>query len=226
MSLIDNYNFVKNNLAPNVQLLVVSKNQTIEDIEILYHRGQRDFGENRVQELLDKDNKTTHLKELRWHMIGHIQNNKIKKLLQIKRLKSIHSADSIELALNLFQHQKEVKSQSPIGLFWELNFTTDIKKTGFSSVLELKIFLLNLSTPEKFYHQGLMAMGPAKDDQNFSSTHKIFSEMQQLKKSWSAELKNIFIQGVQLSMGMSNDYQLANLYESDWVRVGSLIFKK
>lgn len=225
MSLKDNYQKIKQSLPVSVHLLVVSKNQTVASIETLYHLGQRDFGENRLQELVEKDQQTEHLPEINWHMIGPIQSNKIKKLISIKRLKAIHSIDRLEMITLLVKHQDRVQATDPIALFWEMNLSGESNKHGFLDPEELKKVLLSLPPLEKFYHQGLMCIG-AVDDEDLKKTNVIFSKMFELKNKWQIELKQLWSKGLELSMGMSHDYVQAIKFGSDWVRVGSSIFKK
>lgn len=226
MSLIDHYQRLKQNIPQHVQLLVVSKKQSIADIETLYHLGQRDFGENRIQELSEKNQLTMHLSELRWHMIGQIQSNKIRKLLSINRLVAIHSVDRLKLIDDLIKNQDCIKQKTKIALFWEINLSKDKSKHGFTEIAELRKSLEVAPLLEKFYYQGLMCMGPLEDDTSLTKTKIVFQEMQLLKNLWQKELSAIFINGLQLSMGMSHDYVEAIRFGSNCVRIGSSIFNK
>jgi pyridoxal phosphate enzyme (YggS family) len=227
MSYTDNYLSLKNSLPANTQLIVVSKNQTVVAIEELYLAGQRDFGENKIQELWDKDQKTQHLPEIRWHMIGHIQTNKLKKLLSIKRLKEIHSIDREELLIALDKMQDHVASPDKIGLFWEINISKEVNKHGFESSEAVKNLLPKYVHFLKFYYHGLMCMGPNLDDEQLSQTQKVFASMKLIKNEWThdKQIQKYFSKGLKISMGMSNDYRYAIQCGSDYLRLGSIIFK-
>ena len=100
-----NYHAIKKTIPPHVQLLVVSKTRSTLEIQKLYELGQRDFGENRVSELKEKSTALSHLSEIRWHMIGHIQSNKLNQLLTVEHLYSIHSLHGPRLAKLLADKQ-------------------------------------------------------------------------------------------------------------------------
>ena len=114
-------------IAPT-KLLAVSKRKPLQMIEAAYELGQRDFGENHILELLEKSEKLKHL-DIRWHMIGHIQSNKLNHLLKVKNLFAIHSIDSEKLLKKLLT--KNVDSK--IGLFLQVNISQEEQKFGFSS---------------------------------------------------------------------------------------------
>lgn len=222
MSFKSNLLDIQKTIPFHVTLIAVSKNQSVAAIEELYEAGQRDFGENKIQELCEKDLATQHLPDLKWHMIGQIQTNKLKKLLSINRLKYIHSIDRIELANTILKYQ----INHSIGLFWELNLSEDENKHGFKNFETLEAALLQFPQSPFFYHMGLMCMGPQIDDENLSHTRRVFEKMNKIKVTTARTLESKFLQGFKLSMGMSNDYQLAIECGSDYVRVGSKLFVK
>ncbi len=224
MSLIDNFHNLKKSIPSHIKLIVVSKNRPISAIEELYNAGQRDFGENKIQELLEKDQQTLHLKDLRWHMIGHIQINKLKRLLSLQRLCAIHSVDREDLVQALGNYQGDLSQTHGIGLFWELNLSLDQTKYGFINQEQVRQGLLYFEKSPKIFNQGLMCMGPSVDDEHLTKTRKVFKEMNTIKNEWSQELGDLFPQGIKLSMGMSNDYKLAIEFNSDYLRVGSKLF--
>lgn len=201
----------------HTKLLVVSKTQSIDDIRTLYQLGQRDFGENRVQELEEKAIALSDLSEIRWHLIGHLQSNKVNKLAKIKHLVAIHSVDSLELAQKLVHAFKG--HTTSVGLFLQVNTSHEEEKSGFESFEELKAvvdFLQPFKTP--VYLQGLMTMGTIRTENPELEARRCFADLAHIRERL-APLK------LDLSMGMSGDYLMARDAGSDWVRVGSKIFK-
>ncbi len=197
------------------RLLVVSKTQTTDDIRSLYEAGQRDFGENRVQELEEKDAALADLNDLRWHLIGHLQSNKISKLNKIARLASIHSVDDADLMNKLIAG---LKLPRPVGLFLQVNTSGEDEKSGFEdekSLMEALIKLSSLSSPA--FLQGLMTMGTIRTEDVTGEAHRCFKALK--------DMRDRLCPKGELSMGMSGDYLIARDYASDWVRVGSKIFK-
>ena len=198
------------------KLMVVTKTQSIEDIRTLYELGQRDFGENRVQELEEKANALRELSEIRWHLIGHLQTNKVNKLAKIPGLVAIHSVDSEELILKLM---KGLEGHSPIGLFLQVNTSHEDEKRGLedlSEVMKLAKLMDGARTP--VFLQGLMTMGTIRTDNVAEEARRCFKALIEMRD----QLK---ITGLELSMGMSGDYLIARDLGSSWVRVGSKIFK-
>ncbi len=197
------------------RLLVVSKTQTIEDIRSLYEAGQRDFGENRVQELEEKDAALSDLVDLRWHLIGHLQSNKISKLNKIARLVSIHSVDDVDLMSKLMAG---LKLPRPVGLFLQVNTSGEDEKSGFEDEAALNEALKKLSSVSSpAYLQGLMTMGTIRTEDVQGEAHRCFKALK--------DMRDRLCPKGELSMGMSGDYLIARDYASDWVRVGSKIFK-
>ena len=197
------------------RLLVVSKTQTAADIRSLYEAGQRDFGENRVQELEEKDAALADLPDLRWHLIGHLQSNKISKLNKIPRLVSIHSVDDADLMNKLITGLKLAK---PVGLFLQVNTSGEDEKSGFEDEESLKEALKKLSSiSSPAFFQGLMTMGTIRTEDVAGEAHRCFKALK--------DMRDRLCPKGELSMGMSGDYLIARDYASDWVRVGSKIFK-
>ena len=129
-----NLSKIKNKLK-QAELVAVTKNATVEQLLSLYEEGQRAFGENRVQELIRKEEEIT--VPVNWHFIGPLQRNKVKKLLQVNNLKYIHSIDSLKLIDELIK-QKEEFTGDNLGLFLEFNTSGEEEKHGFRSFEELK----------------------------------------------------------------------------------------
>lgn len=204
--------------SSKAKLLIVSKNQTLDDIRSLYDLGFRDFGENKVQELLEKSQKLQDLKELRWHFIGHLQTNKINKLAEVKNLVSIHSVDSIELFKKLVVSFKNHAQK--LGLFLQFNTSGEVEKFGFDPEEDLSPIILAIDLTQQVYVQGLMTMGTYRTDHPLEEARKCFQKLKDIRQELSQKTKL----SLELSMGMSGDYVLAAQMESDWVRVGSKIF--
>ncbi len=182
----------------NVKVIVASKYMSISNMQNLYNDGARDFGENRVDELLDKINNLPN--DITWHFIGSLQTNKVKKM--INKIDYLHSLDRISLAKSIQKYRIE-----PLNCFIQINFTKENHKSGIF-VEDLKEFMNSLNKYDKIIVVGLMTMGVHDD---LVLTEKIFSQMLALKNSYK------------LSMGMSDDYKLALKYQADYLRIGSLL---
>ncbi len=213
---------IKNNLEnislkipSEVCLVAVSKTKPISDILEAYEYGQRVFGENKIQELVEKHNKLP--KDIEWHMIGHIQRNKVKYMAPFVSL--IHSADSYRLI-------KEINKQGKINnrvinCLLQIKIASEESKFGFTEK-EATDFL-NSDEYVSFKNikiVGLMGMATFTDDQR-----KIDQEFNKLKIFYKKVNKSNSEINV-LSMGMSNDYPIAIRNGSTMVRIGSSIFGK
>lgn len=200
----------------NVQLVVVSKNQSIDDIQELYRMGHRHFGENKVQELTTK--KKLLAPDICWHLIGHLQTNKAK--LVTGNVHLFHALDSYRLATHLNELSKSKNINLPVLI--ELKVATEASKKGFS--LETIMGSLDSDDWLSLNHlrfQGLMAMASFTDH-----TEQIRSEFVEASTAFNA-LKNRNIFGsefTELSMGMSGDYKIAMEEGATIVRIGSLLF--
>lgn len=219
-SLKTNWDNVRTELGGKANLLVVTKTRSADEIRELYQLGQRDFGENRVQELEEKDALLGDCPELRWHLIGTLQSNKISKLNKISRLHAIHSVDDFDLA------QKLAKGLTGhfqgVGLFLQVNTSHEEEKSGFEDYAEVYRTAKSLLELRNVRLQGLMTMGTIRTNAPAAEAHRCFQALQEmgLKLQKSLELKPL-----ELSMGMSGDYQIALEHGSTWVRVGSKIFQ-
>lgn len=208
-----NYQKIQKDLQHSTsKLICVSKTKPSSSIRELYELGQRDFGENKVQELSDKAQELIELKDIRWHFIGHLQTNKINQVLKIPSLVSIHSIDSLKLLEKIL----EKKPLQKCGLFLQVNTSGESEKGGFESLNELKGAGQKFASSSDFYLQGLMTIGKIRTDNFEDDARACFERLRSLRDQLAGDL--------QLSMGMSNDYQLALEYGSDWLRVGSSIF--
>ncbi len=214
-SLTKNFETIRKQLASHpVTLVAVSKTQSLDQIEELYHLGQRDFGENYVQELCEKAIALEQkgLRDVRWHFIGHLQTNKIKILL--RHVAVVHTVDSMRLATELAKRWPEVRPASGCRLpvFIEVNLDHEPEKYGLhpERVLELVNHILQLPALEL---QGLMCIPKADQDPRPS-----FIRLRQLLGIMPGLSRN------QLSMGMSNDYLKAAEEGATHVRIGSSLF--
>lgn len=204
-------------LGTNTTLVAVSKTHSIERIMEAYEAGQRDFGENKVQDLVDKYEALP--KDIRWHMIGHLQSNKVKYIAPFVHL--IHGVDSFKLLQEINKHGQ--KNGRRISCLLQFHIAQEETKFGLS-LDEATAFLSN---PEyqTFNHVQLCGvMGMATFTEN---TAQIRSEFQSLQAIFHALKSTHFIAASEfkeISMGMSDDYPIAIEEGSTLIRVGSKIF--
>src|SRR5690606_37031069 len=220
LELEENLNELKLKIAGRANLIAVSKTFPASDIKICYDLEQRDFGENKVQELYDKAFELEKsCPEIRWHMIGHLQSNKLKTLLEIKNLVSIHSIDSSKLLNKLIQRFTDKK----IKIFLQVNTSEEEEKFGFEDLNELIAAVQMLRNASHIELQGLMTIGKIRTDDFVKETKSCFRALQSVKKELEEACR---CSGLELSMGMSSDYELALGEGTNWLRIGSTIFGK
>jgi pyridoxal phosphate enzyme (YggS family) len=218
LELKQNYLSVASEIPQDRRLICVSKTFPISDIEILYRLGHRDFGENKVQELAEKALALANsCPEIRWHMIGHLQSNKIKKLLSLPNLAAIHSIDSIELLNKLIKSQYD----KSISIFLEVKTTSENEKAGFENLFDLKKAILILKDQNTFKLQGLMTIGSIRSHDFEKAALESFQKLMDLKRDLDQEFQ--LKPSLELSMGMSQDYRMALKMGSNYVRIGSKI---
>ncbi len=198
-------------IPKNVKILAVSKNQEISSIEKLYKIGHRDFGENYIQEIVKKHKKLP--KDIRWHMIGRIQSNKLKYIIPFIYL--IHSVQNIK-QINII-NKIALKHKKIINCLLQIKICNDTNKSGItfqesSKILENKTF----KEMKNIKIIGIMGMA------SFQDLKKVHNEFSYLRKLYN-EYKNKYGHNI-LSMGMSRDYNIAIKYGSTIVRLGTLIF--
>lgn len=197
-----------------VELIAVSKTKPISMLREAYEAGVRDFGENRVQELLEKYEALP--KDIRWHMIGHLQRNKVKYL--VDKVHLIHSVDSLRLALEI---QKEAeRKQAQVNILVEVNLAGEESKFGGSREETMRL-VREISLLPSVHIQGLMTVAPYVE--NPEENRMIFANLRQL----AVDIKQENIDNVNmhmLSMGMTGDYQVAVEEGATYVRVGTGIF--
>ena len=193
--------------------VAVSKTKPVSAIKKIYDLGHRDFGENKVQELISKQEEMP--KDIKWHMIGHLQSNKVKKVLPLTYL--IHSVDSFKLIKTIDKESKKLNIKSNI--LMQLNISGEEKKYGFS--FEDAQFVIDENFKKKFSNirlKGFMGMATFTDDKEIIINQ--FNRLNQFYIKNKYKIKSIEI----LSMGMSNDYKLALECGSNMIRIGSKIF--
>lgn len=215
----ENIQQFKASIPENVTLIAVSKTKPVEAIEEAYAVGQRDFGENKVQELTDKSEVLP--KDINWHMIGHLQTNKVKYIAPFVHL--IHSLDSEKLAKEINKRAKQ--NDRVISCLVQVHVGDEATKFGFSPD-EARAFIQSI--PEKGYENiaiaGLMGMATNTEDEQlihdeFKALKNLFEE---LKGDSKYHLDPTHFQT--LSMGMSGDYQIAIEEGSNMIRIGSSLF--
>tara|TARA_B100000886_G_scaffold144130_2_gene98039 strand:- start:906 stop:1541 length:636 start_codon:yes stop_codon:yes gene_type:complete len=210
--MIEAFRNLRNKNGDNVKTIAVSKRSTIEEILSVYNLNHKDFGENRVQDLIVKHNKLP--KDIHWHMIGHLQRNKVKDIIEFIHL--IHSVDSLRL---LDQINKEsMKKKLKTDILIQVKISKDVSKYGFLNNELDNVFKNYLSNKYRNINiLGLMGMATFTD--NISQIESEFSLLSSLYNKYS-KMTNLKY----LSMGMSGDYLLALKYNSNMIRLGSAIF--
>lgn len=196
----------------NVTLIAVSKTKPIEDIMAAYNFGQRDFGENYVQELLSKiDNLPS---DINWHLIGHLQTNKVKDV--VGKVKLIQSVDSIKLAEKI---SKEAGKKNIVqDILLEINLGKEESKTGIIEE-DLDNILNNIKNLPNIRILGLMGVVPNRDNNK-----KLFTHLKELANIYNEKYHSFSIDLSIISMGMSHDYLDAIECGSNMIRVGTNIF--
>jgi len=218
MSIKENLKQIKNTfLTPDCKLIAVSKTKPIEELMEAYEAGIRDFGENKVQELVEKQEQMP--KDIQWHMIGHLQRNKVKYIAPFVHL--IHGVDSYKLLKEINKQAK--KADRIIPCLLQVHIAKEESKFGFDEKE-----LIDLIEGEEIKDlknvkiQGLMGM--ATFTENEQTIQSEFSELKQLKQKLEEKALPENIELMELSMGMSGDYLIAQKEGSTMVRIGSAIF--
>lgn len=211
------YSKIKNELPPQVTLVAVSKTKPIEDILSIYQCGQRIFGENKVQEMCEKHE---HLpKDIDWHLIGHLQTNKVKYIAPFVAL--IHAVDSLKLLQEI--NKQALRCNRIINCLLQIYIAKEETKFGLND--EEAEFLLKsneFAALKNINIVGLMGMATNTDDESqikneFEHLHTLYMKLQKNYSSPNCHFNT-------LSMGMSNDYKIAIDSGSNMIRVGSSIF--
>jgi|TARA_B000000475_G_scaffold258503_1_gene240568 pyridoxal phosphate enzyme (YggS family) len=211
MSCNNSLNSIKDEIDKKVKIVVVSKTRSKKEILGIYNKDHRDFGENKVQEILEKYEKLP--KDIRWHFIGHLQTNKVKYIIPFISL--IHSVDSLKL---LKEINKRAKAKNKIiNCLIQVKIANEESKYGFK-INEISDVMNYASELEHILIKGLMGMATNTDNNNLID--KEFKLLNTEFKKYKSKIFNV------LSMGMSNDYKLAINNESNMLRLGSIIFER
>lgn len=205
---VEAYNgLVKELSVKNVTLVAVSKTKPVEDIFELYNLGQRDFGENYVQELCDKQAALP--KDIRWHFIGHLQSNKVKYIASFVHL--IHGVDSYKLLQEI--NKQAAKNDRVVDCLLQVHIAKEETKFGMNES-ELDEAILHAADLKHIRIKGLMGMASFTEDREV--VRKEFAYLKSLYDKFSGLSV--------LSMGMSADFSVAIEEGSNMVRIGSLLF--
>lgn len=213
MSIATNIQTIKSQLPPHVTLVAVSKTKPVTDIMQAYQAGQRIFGENKIQEMAAKYEEMP--KDIQWHMIGHVQTNKVKYMAPFVSL--VHGVDSLKLLQEI--DKQAAKHNRTIDCLLQIHIAEEETKFGLD---ENELFDLLHSDAYRALKntniKGLMGMATFTDDEQ--QIEKEFRHLKVIFDRASAENPGMTI----LSMGMSGDYQMAIACGSTMVRIGSSIF--
>ena len=202
------------------KLLIVSKTRSLDDIKVYYDLGHRDFGENRVQELIEKSEALKDVcPEIRWHMIGHLQTNKVNNLFKVHGLSAIHSVDDRELVDKLLS--SEDKLTHGVKVFLQFNTSHEAEKSGFETYTDLLESAELIVKAKNLKLAGVMTMGTLRTENFEAEAGRCFQDLQVEKNKLEADL-NLKLE---TSMGMSQDYKIAVREKSDWVRLGTMMFE-
>ena len=204
---------IKNQILDKADLIAVSKTRTIQEIKQAYNSGQLKFGENRVQEIVDKQSKLPD--DIEWHMIGHLQKNKVKYIAGF--IKLIHSLDRISLAKEIDKQAK--KENRIIDCLIQIKISKEDSKFGLK-IEDFTDFYKNMETFKNLNIIGLMGMA------TFTSDIKVIGEEFKMIKRIYDNVASIDPKFRVLSIGMSDDYNIAIENGSTMIRVGSKIFGK
>ena len=217
VDIAQNLKLIRSNLPEHVTLVAVSKTKPIDLLQKAYDAGQRVFGENKVQEMLDKWEKMP--KDIEWHMIGHLQTNKVKYIVPFVSL--IHAVDTVKLLKTI--EKEALKKQVLVNCLLQVHIAQEETKFGFSEEELLQLFDSEMYKGFKNIRiVGLMGMATNTSDENqikkeFSFLKLLFDN---LKTKYFANIDTFR----HLSMGMSGDYKIAIDSGSNMVRIGSAIF--
>jgi pyridoxal phosphate enzyme (YggS family) len=217
MTIKNNLSNITVSLPPSVTLIAVTKTHSVETLRELYETGHRLFGENKVQEMLDKY--VALPKDIQWHLIGHLQTNKVKFIASFVTL--IHSVDSLKLLQEI--NKQAERNNRVIDCLLQVHIAEEETKFGLNQSETKQLLDSGIAQLPHVRIRGLMGMASNTDDKEqiaaeFGSLAAFYKECQHIL---SGNIKFDI-----LSMGMSSDYEIAVQYGSTMIRVGSLIFGK
>lgn len=218
----DNYHLLKRNIkdvcdscgrdSRRIKLVAVSKTFPVEDIKEVHKLGQKNFGENKVQELVSKQKELSGT-DIYWHLVGHLQTNKVKNIIDFVSL--IHSVDSLKLAQEI--QSRAFQKSKLIDVLVQVNTSGEESKFGIKPE-EAQELCKEISFFENVRLKGLMTIGKFTDNEDI-----IRSNFKVLKNLFD-ELRPVHSHFEYLSMGMTSDYKIAIQEGSNMIRVGSAIF--
>lgn len=217
MSIKNNLQFFLQNLPPDCQLIAVSKTKPVEAIQEAYDAGQRIFGENKVQELVPKYEALP--KDIQWHLIGHLQSNKVKYIAPFVHL--IHSIDSFKLLEEV--NKQAVKADRTIACLLQLHIAEEETKFGFSED-EVTDLLASAALQKLANIQIAGLMGMATFTEDLEQIRREFRGLRGLYERLKTSSLPAHVMMRHLSMGMSSDYRIAIEEGSTMIRVGTAIF--
>lgn len=216
MSIKENLHHIKSELPPHVTLVAVSKTKPVSDLMEAYHAGQRIFGENKIQEMMEKYEQMP--KDIAWHMIGHVQRNKVKYMAPFVSL--IHGVDNLKLLEDI--NKEALKNNRVIDCLIQIKIASEDSKFGMAPEEALRIIQSEtFSELKNIKVVGVMGMATFTDDME-----QIKNEFMLLKTTFDGfkTVESFNFKPEIISMGMSGDYKLAIACGSTMVRVGSSIF--
>ena len=208
----NNLNIIKKALSDEVIVVAVSKTKPTDEIMKIYDQGHIDFGENKVQELLIKEKELP--KNINWHMIGHLQRNKVRSIIPFVYL--IHSVDSLRLINKINEEGKKINKK--IKVLLQVKISDAVSKYGFN-LSEIEKILNSEVLDNHKYVKVVGLMGMATFSNNETIIEKEFNALQKIYEKYKNTHKF-----KTLSMGMSGDYKIAIKNGSNMVRLGSVIF--
>ncbi len=213
MAIGEVYNNIKSKIPENVTLICVSKTRQIHEIKEAYASGARDFGENKVQELMEKYENLSG--DIRWHFIGHLQTNKVKYI--VGKVHLIHSLDSIHLLKEI--EKRYVAKGEIASVLIQINIGKEVAKTGIA-VEEISSLIEACEECNNVKIKGLMATIPIGNEE---SCRKYFTKMKSIFDNLKTfEYKNVSMEF--LSLGMSKDFEVALETGANMIRLGERIF--
>ncbi|PCH51025.1 MAG: YggS family pyridoxal phosphate-dependent enzyme [Flavobacteriaceae bacterium] len=216
MSIKNNILSILNSIPENVSLIAVSKTKPVADIKEAYNAGQRAFGENKIQEMVHKYEELP--KDIEWHMIGHLQSNKVKYMASFVHL--IHGVDSFKTLKEI--NKQAIKYHRVINCLLQLKIAKEDTKFGLSkSEIENMLASEEFKALKNIYIKGFMGMASFTEDSSIIRT-----EFKTLQNNYSTfqQYKSFNFNPSIISMGMSGDYKIAIEEGSSMIRVGSSIF--
>ena len=194
-------------------VIAVSKYVDAEEVKLAYDAGFRDFGENRVPDLIEKARLLSDsCPDIRWHFIGNIQSKKIKELMGLRKLYAIHSVDNLKHLRMIGERAVE-----PVKIFIQVNTSGEHQKGGVHSIDEVDLLIKEISHFPYLFFEGLMCM--ASLGSSLDQAEHSFIKLADIAKKVSTAVP------IKLSMGMSGDYPRALKHGAHFVRIGSKIFK-